>query len=204
MIGKLPLPMDLTSSNSSSNKNPPTTWRWSLIIYSFSIPVPYGQGSSLFADLQHILVRTVFHDRILNMIFLDADVVSCLIQWVEQEIDEARKHPDEIEYGGWDPNDLVIFNTFVLPVLHKHRHTGVDSREILDKGYGFITINIPNIIKNTNISIETKGKLMKIGYIAYTKTISDYVMDLNPKSMVESRKYIENYVEQLRKLQNLT
>lgn len=72
--------------------------------------------------------------------------------YLAEEVREILSHVDD-EDQPWDPNDLIIFYAFVLPVLEDHPE-GFDSSEMLDKGFGFLIGLIPALLNQRRAEMD--------------------------------------------------
>lgn len=77
------------------------------------------------------------------------EAIPYLIEEVAALVEEAIVQadlPDADPRTQWDPNDIIIFEGFVLTVLREKQATGFDSEEMLYKGFGFLMGLIPSLL----------------------------------------------------------
>lgn len=140
------------------------------------------------------------------MSHLDPDVIECFIAWIQKVLTEAYEHVDEEDYLWFDVNDIVILEQFILPVLEEHREQWLDSEELLEKGYGFVAVNVPNMIENEKkLPKNTRSKLLKVGYEYFTDGLSRYLEAIDWTYMFANQdSQIWSYVKQLQRLNSFT
>lgn len=139
------------------------------------------------------------------MAFLDPDIIESVIPWVQEKIRYCYDTIDSDEYDSFDPNDVMIFESFILPELVEHRLSGIESDNLLQKWYGFIVANIATIIQSREqMSNETRGKLIRIWYEWECGKLLSYIHGIpSDVSLLKSQKYITFMIDQLHRLNTI-
>ena len=97
------------------------------------------------------------------MAFLRPDIIDILIPWIQNEVKNGYDHINDSDYDGFDPNDLILFENFILTELEANRHTGIESDLLLDKAYNQVISNIPDIVRSSGmLPPALKGELLRI------------------------------------------
>lgn len=109
----------------------------------------------------------------------------------EKEL-EASENGEVVSDEDIDPNDLVIFNGFVLPVLKEFQEEGFDSGEMLQKGFRFMVYLIPWYLNTyvQEISKTDYGKLAKVFYQYSLDEMSIYLTYIEDEHLKENIKNI--------------
>ncbi len=133
---------------------------------------------------------------------LDPDVIECFIAWIRKVLIDAYEHINEEDYYWFDVNDIIILEQFILPVLEEHREQWLDWEELLKKGYGFVAVNIPNMLEHEQtLSKNTRSKLLKVGYEYFSERLSQYLEWIDWTYMFANQDgQIWSYVKQLQRL----
>ena len=99
-------------------------------------------------------------------------------------------------------NDIIILEQFILLVLEEHREQWLDSEELLKKGYGFVAVNIPNMLEHEQtLSKNTRSKLLKVGYEYFSERLSQYLEWIDWTYMFANQDgQIWSYIKQLQRL----
>jgi hypothetical protein len=115
--------------------------------------------------------------------FLPAHAVTALADYLAEYLDgEEKAYAEWDEDADWecmDPNDFIIFKQFVLPDLQDARETGIDTEDLLAKGWMLTAGMIPALLYQDNLPPATYGALARamqtwfleeaIHYIGYIK-----------------------------------
>lgn len=114
------------------------------------------------------------------------------------EAELAAREQDEFnEDEHYDPNDLVIFDSFVLPVLEDALETGFDSEDMLEKGFSFLVSLIPWCLNKraAGLSKPVYGELAKIYYTYSLEDALRYVTMLGNEYLWENVDRINGHIE---------
>jgi hypothetical protein len=131
---------------------------------------------------------------------ISKDAVPPLIDAVKTTLEEelaAHDRHDFDEEEHYDPNDLIIFDSFVLPVLENAVETGFDSEEMLYKGFSFMVFLIPWYLNNhsSKLSPPVYGELAKIYYTYCLKDALRDVTDIGNDHLWENVKGINQQIK---------
>jgi len=131
--------------------------------------------------------------------WIDKNIIPALIDAVELTITEelaAQALADVETDEHYDPNDIVIFDGFVLPVLQENIAFGFYSSEMLDKGFGFLIGLIQHYLDNhgSKLSDECFGQLAILHYKYGLKKSLEYIDYIEPKYIKENNNNINRYV----------
>lgn len=131
---------------------------------------------------------------------ISKDAVPPLIDAVKTTLKEELAAYDQDDFKQDehnDPNDLIIFDSFVLPVLEDALETGFDSEEMLHKGYSFMVFLIPSYLNNhsSELSPPVYGELAKIYYTYCLEDALRYVTMLGNDHLWENIKGINRHIE---------
>lgn len=131
---------------------------------------------------------------------ISKDAVPPLIEAVKSTVEEelaAREQDDFDEDERYDPNDLIIFDSFVLPVLENALETGFESEEMIEKGFSFMVFLIPWYLNNhsSKLSPPVYGELAKIYYTYCLEDALRYMVGLGNDNLWENIKGINRRIE---------
>jgi hypothetical protein len=132
--------------------------------------------------------------------WIESDLIPALIDAVgikiKEEMDiqeDSASRPDE----NFDRNDLIIFHSFVLPVLKENKEKGFSSEQMLKKGFSFMVSLIPYYLKNyrERIKRDLYGKLAKIYYNHSLNNASLYLNSIENEYIEENIENINKYID---------
>lgn len=131
--------------------------------------------------------------------FIEKEIILLLIDAVEIAVkEEENLHlNEELQNEDFDPNDIIIFQNFVIPVLKEHKETGFNSDKMLSKGFYFMVSLIPGYLKEhrRNISRELYGKLAKLYYNHMVNKAISYVNSIEDQYIEENTANINKHIE---------
>jgi hypothetical protein len=130
-------------------------------------------------------------DREIIPLLIDAVGIKIKEELKIQEDDEANQSED------FDPNDLVIYQSFVLPVLLEKKEKSFDSEEMLHKGFSFMISLIPGYLKEYRKTIDKNqyGKLSKLYYNHRLNEAIIYLNSIEEKYIEENTGNINSYID---------
>ena len=139
------------------------------------------------------------------MAFLRPDIIDILIPWIQNEVKNGYDHINDSDYDGFDPNDLILFENFILTELEANRHTGIESDLLLDKAYNQVIGNIPDIVRSSGmLPPALKGELLRIWYEWWCRKILDYVHTIAwDEYLLASQEFITSKIAYLNRLNTL-
>lgn len=123
--------------------------------------------------------------------WLSERVIPALIDAVNitlRETLEAYEADDFDPDGHYDPNDLMIFDGFVLPVLVESRNKGCESSDMLDKGFAFLMGLLPWYLKSygDQMTDDTFGELALLFYRYQLHDTLNFLEVLEPAYLKEN------------------
>lgn len=131
---------------------------------------------------------------------ISKDAVPPLIEAVKTTLEEELAAYEQDDFNAdkhYDPNDLIIFQSFVLPVLEDALESGFDSEEMLEKGFSFMVCLIPWYLNNhsSRLSPPAYGELARIYYTYCLEDALRYVSLLGNDHLWENIKHINQHIE---------
>ena len=132
--------------------------------------------------------------------WIDREIIPLLIDAAGIKIKEEEQIQEDDRDNrieDFDPNDMVIYRSFVLPVLEKNKETGFHSQEMLNKGFSFMISLIPGYLKEyrKNIDKNQYGKLSKIYYNHRLSEAIAYLNSIDEKYIEENIENINSYID---------
>ena len=114
---------------------------------------------------------------------LPAHAVAALADFLDDYLKSVEKDyaewNEDVDWETMDPNYFIIFKDFVLPDLQDARDTGIDTDDLLDKGWRLTAGLIPALLYQDKLPPATYGALARavqlyfledaIRYIGYIK-----------------------------------
>ncbi len=140
----------------------------------------------------------VYYNRLMCKIWIDKEIIPLLIDAVEDEIKYLVSRATEFtEDEDFDPNDCVIFNSFILPVLKENKEKGFYCEEMLQKGVSFMMALIPACLKKyrDKIDVNLYGKMARMYYNYSLNNAASYVNSIDEKYIVENIENINKYID---------
>jgi hypothetical protein len=131
-------------------------------------------------------------------IWIDKEIIPFLIDAVEIELKEKPSiNGDSDGKEQFDPNDYVIFQSFVLPVLRETKETGFNSEQMLHKGFSFMVSLIPLYLRDYSEKVRGTlyGRLAKIYYNYTLNNASLYLNSIEEKYIEENTENINKYID---------
>ena len=133
--------------------------------------------------------------------WIDKEIIPALIDATEQYIKAGLEALDlEPEnFDVYDPNDLTIFDGFVLPVLKDKIHTGFESDEMIEKGFRFMVGLVQNYLIEYGSSLTRAclGKLIILYYQFYITEVRKYFKHMDKDTIQENIPNINNFIDQI-------
>ncbi|MBF0227659.1 MAG: hypothetical protein HQK76_19600 [Desulfobacterales bacterium] len=122
--------------------------------------------------------------------WINKNIIPSLIEAVE-EILKAN--------GIEDDNDIVIFESYVLPLLKQNLEHGFNSSEMLQKGFNFLIELIPCYLEDygDKLSNSCFGELARLYYRHKTKEFICYLNCIETEYIKENIQNINKYVERI-------
>jgi hypothetical protein len=131
--------------------------------------------------------------------WIDKEVIPSLIDAVELTVkEEIKAHLcEENQDEDFDPNDIIIFQNFVIPVLEENKEAGFDSEKMLYKGFSFMVSLIPGYLKEhrNKLTPALYGKLAKLYYNHTLNGAISYVNFIDDKYIEENIENINKQIE---------
>ncbi len=130
---------------------------------------------------------------------IDKDIIPLLFDAAELTVKEELAAYDKEDFDPtihYDPNDIIIFDSFVIPALKVNINYGFYSHEMLNKGFGFMVGLIPWYLKEYEEKIQDEcfGKLALLYYNYNIKEAISYMMSFEPKQIKASIGYINEHL----------
>ncbi|MBF0224091.1 MAG: hypothetical protein HQK76_01435 [Desulfobacterales bacterium] len=99
-----------------------------------------------------------------------------------------------------DANDIVIFESYVIPVLKQNLEHGFYSSEMLQKGFNFLMELIPCYLKvyGDKLSNTYFGELAILYYRHKTKEFASYLNCIEPQYIKENMHNLNEYAEMIK------
>lgn len=131
---------------------------------------------------------------------ISRNAIPPLIEAVKTLLDEelaAYERDDVREDEHYDPNDLVIFDSFVLPVLEDARDMGFETDDMLDKGFAFMVSIIPHWLNTHGDDLPgpVYGELARVYYRHTLDEATRYLDLIEDKNLRESVGSVNRYIE---------
>jgi len=117
-------------------------------------------------------------------IWIAKEIIPLLIDAVEHEMKYlAGKNVGLTEDEDFDPNDYVIFKSFVLPVLRENKGKGFYCEEMLRKGFAFMISLIPACLNKHKDTIDANlyGKMARVYYNYSLNNADSYINSIDDK-----------------------
>lgn len=115
---------------------------------------------------------------------------------MKEALENYKEGDEAIEWA--DPNDYIIWESFVIPVLEEAQASGFYPHEMIDKGYGFLLGNIPYLLQgNTEISKEDKSGLLRLFCVHELERTLDYAQAINPEWFSANMDRVFHYLERV-------
>lgn len=97
-----------------------------------------------------------------------------------------------------DPNDYIIWESFILPVLEDAQDTGFYPHEMLDKGYDFLLGNIPYLLQtHKEISSEDQSGLLRLFCMHELERTLNYAEAIDPKWFSQNTDRVLGYLKRV-------
>jgi hypothetical protein len=128
------------------------------------------------------------------------EIIPALIDAVEitiRETLEAYEQDDLDANDCYDPNDLTIFASFVLPVLNGNVQCGFHGSAMLGKGFGFMMGLVPWYLNSHQDSLSKScfGELVLLHFRYQMKEALAYVNHWEPEWVIANLDRINQQVE---------
>jgi len=143
-----------------------------------------------------------------NETFVSAQAVPYLEKWVKDLVAgwlARNEGKDGTQDADWDPNDIVIFDGFVLPVLQDARGKGFKADQMIDKGYRFLMSNIAAVVTETVPEQDraARGELIKLGYAFECAQLLERCGFTPDENVWENQGYFKHHIDALARLNAL-
>lgn len=124
--------------------------------------------------------------------WIPPETLPWLLEEVKELLADALARDDD---GGWDPNDLIIWDGFVRPVLEDKLGSGFDSEEMLHKGFGFLVELIPGILERRAPPARAFGALARVYHAEKLRRALDWVGSFEPEDYEANLRLIRDELE---------
>lgn len=98
------------------------------------------------------------------------------------------------EEAEMDPNDFIILHDFVLPDLQEARDTGIDTSELLDKGWMLAAGLLPVLLAGDTLKGATYGVLARAMQLYFLEHAINYIGCLEDDWYKENVERINQYI----------
>lgn len=79
------------------------------------------------------------------------------------------------EESEMDPNDFIILHDFILPELQDGRSSGVETDDLLDKGWMLALGLLPVLLRRNDLPANAHGALMRAFQVGMLNYALDYI-----------------------------